>query len=249
MTEAAIDRDPAWIPMAAMRRIPFIAIALCALGTAGTTLAAQAPGSVAGSGMGGETQAPDERRDVVDGAVAGVLVGALAEQFGGRAVSVRLDQVEVLPSSIRDRIVSGTGRVSIGGDEDWIGFRFNTLYDTVLGSAAYPDIALGGIASGERLVPNDPMLIRQLDDTVVARLGEEFASQAVRLQLDSITTVEAGTRYLRINASGIADFGRDGTTPTQIEGLYDLRDRAWLRVNYELGPAPGGDGRVVFAGG
>lgn len=227
-----------------MRRIPYIVIALCFLGAASTALATQAPRPVAAA-----TQASDEHRDIIDGAVAGVLVGALTEQFGGRTVSVRLDKIDVLPSSIRDRTVSGTGRVRIGGDQDWVGFRFNTLYDTLLGSAAYPDITLGGIASGERQVPNDTVLIRQLDDTVARRLGKEFASQTVRLQLDDITTVEAGTRYLRINASGIADFGRDGTTPAQIEALYDLRDNAWLRVNYELGPAPGRDNRAVFAGG
>lgn len=235
--------------MIAMRRIPFVIVASCVLGAAGTTLASQLPAPAAAGKAAAATQASDERRDRIDAAVAGVLVGALTEQFGGRAVSVRLDKVDVLPSSIRDRIVSGTGRVSIDGDRDAIGFRFNTLYDTVLGSAAYPDIVLGGVASGERLVPNDTVLVRQLDDTVARRLGEEFASQAVRLQLDSITTVEAGTRYLRINASGIADFGPDGTTPAQIEGLYDLRDNTWLRVNYELGPAPGRDDRAVFAGG
>jgi len=187
--------------------------------------------------------------EAIDGAVAGVLVGTLGEQFGDRTVSIMLDKVSVQVSSIRDRIVSGEGRVKIGGDEDWIGFRFSTLYDTTVGSAAYPDITLGGIISGEREIPNDTALVRQLDDNVVGRLGKEFSSQAVRLQLDRITTVEAGKRYLRINASGIADFGRDGTSPAQIEALYDRQNNSWLRVNYELGPGAGMREVGVLAGG
>lgn len=192
---------------------------------------------------------PDKATDAIDGAVAGVLIATLTEQFNGRAVSLQLDKVEVKPSSIRDRLVTGEGRVRIGDDdEDLIGFRFSTLYDTLMGSAAYPDITLGGIARGEREIPNDTLLVRQLDDRVSERLGKEFSSQAVRLQLDRISTVEAGTRYLRINATGIADFGRDGTTPAQIEALYDRRDKAWLRVNYDLGPEVRDEG-VALAGG
>lgn len=192
---------------------------------------------------------PDKATDAIDGAVAGVLIATLTEQFNGRAVSLQLDKVEVKPSSIRDRLVTGEGRVRIGDDdEDSIGFRFSTLYDTLMGSAAYPDITLGGITRGEREIPNDTLLVRQLDDQVSERLGREFSSQAVRLQLDRISTVEAGTRYLRINATGIADFGRDGTTPAQIEALYDRRDKAWLRVNYDLGPEVRDSG-VALAGG
>jgi len=173
--------------------------------------------------------------DTINGAVAGVLISTLSEQFGGRAVSLTLDSVTVQPASLRDCVVSGAGRARIDGDPDWIGFRFSTLYDTTFGSAAPPDISLGGVTGDERNVPNDPALLRQLDDRVAERLDGEFSGQPVRLQLDRITTVEAGSRYLRIDASGIADFGPEGTTPTRIEALYDRRDGAWLRVNYELG--------------
>jgi len=72
---------------------------------------------------------------------------------------------------------------------------------------------------------------------VVAALDKEFQGQAVRLQLDRITTLEAGKRFLRIDASGIADFGREGSTPARVDALYDRSENAWLRVNYELGPA------------
>src|SRR5690606_1532111 len=127
----------------------------------------------------------------------------------------------------------------IGGDEEWIGFRFSTLYDTVFNSAAYPEITLGGVTSDERNMLNDPILVHQLDERVVEQLGQEFAEQTVRLQLDRISTVEAGSHYLRIDAAGIADFGPEGTSSARIEALYDLRERAWLRVDYELGPGVG----------
>jgi hypothetical protein len=233
-----------------MRRPLLLLLLLLAAGAvpaAATQL--QQPAARAGKPAGAaSTPSRGLDNETLNGAVAGVLVAALTEQFGGRAVSIMLDSVDVQASSIRDRLVSGTGRARIEGDEDWLGFRFSTLYDTTFNSAAYPDISLGGVASGERDVPNDTALVRELDDNVVARLGKEFANQQVRLQLDRITTVEAGKRYLRINASGIADFGPEGTSPARIEALYDRRGNAWLRVSYELGPGAEADASVADVG-
>lgn len=229
-----------------MRRLPLLLLILLlcpGVLLAATTQAsnpAQKPG-VAGPAVGGT--------EAINGAVAGVLIAALGEQFGGRPVSIMLDRVSVQPASIRDRAVTGEGRARIDGDEDWIGFRFSTLYDVTFNSAAYPDITLGGVTSGERDIPNDTVLVRELDNRVVERLGQEFSGQVVRLQLDRITTVEAGSRYLRINANGIADFGAEGTSPARIEALYDRRGKAWLRVNYELGPGAGLQTLGALAGG
>jgi hypothetical protein len=199
--------------------------------------------------LGSKPQSVSQGREALDSAVAAAVVGALSEQFSGRTVSIKMDKVDVQPSSIRDRIVNGEGRLQIGGDEDWIGFRFRTLYDTALGNASYPELTLGGISTTEREVPNDSLLVRQLDENVVGLLGKEFGHQAVRLQLDRITTVEAGKRYLRISATGIADFGREGTTPAQVEALYDRRDSTWLRVNYELGSTANRRDETAFADG
>src|SRR3546814_3868338 len=85
----------------------------------------------------------------MNGAVAGVLIAALTEQFGGRSVSIMLDKVSAHQASIRDSAVSGEGRARIGGEDEWIGFRFSTLYDTAFNSAAYPEITLGGVRSEE----------------------------------------------------------------------------------------------------
>ena len=98
------------------------------------------------------------------------------------------------------------------------------LYDTFQGNASYPELTIGGIANGEREIPNDSAMVRQLDDRVVELLGKEFGHQQVRLQLDRITTVEAGKRFLRISAHGIADFGREGNTSARVDAMYDRRD-------------------------
>jgi hypothetical protein len=230
-----------------MRRLPLFPLLILLLGPGMLPAATvKAPDPVPAPAAAGPAAGGTE---AINGAVAGVLIAALTEQFGGRSVSIMLDKVNVLPASIRDRTVSGEGRARIEGDEDWIGFRFNTLYDTTFNSAAYPDITIGGVTGGERDVPNDTALVRELDDRVVERLGQEFSGQVVRLQLDRISTVEAGSRYLRINASGIADFGAEGTSPAQIEGLYDRRGKTWLRVNYELGPGAGMQELGALAGG
>lgn len=173
-------------------------------------------------------------REMLDGVVAAALVGALSEQLGGRAVKIRLGQVDVRVSSLRDRIVSGQGELQIDGAPEWLGFRFSTLYDSLYESAGYPELSIGIAGPGGRAVPNDSGLIREAEERVIAQLAKEFGYQKVWLQLDRIATIESGQRYLRIDASGTADFGRDGAAPARIEGLYDREQKVWLRVAYVL---------------
>lgn len=173
-------------------------------------------------------------RETLDGIVAASLVGALSDQLGGRAVKIRLDRVDVQITSLRDRRVSGQGALQIENAEEWIGFRFVTLYDAVLESAGYPELRIGTVGADGRIIPNDAALIRELEDHVAGELDKEFGGQRVRLRLDRIDTIELGPRYDRIEAEGIADFGSDGTAPVEVEGLYDRRDRSWLRAAYTL---------------
>lgn len=184
----------------------------------------------------GQIKSRADGEEALKNAVAAIVVGALSEQFDKKDVSIKLDSIDVKISNLRDRIVSGEGQMQIEGDQDWVGFRYSTTYDTSMGIASYPSLTLGGVSIGEREIPNDSALVQQLDATLMTRIDKDFGGQPVRLQLDRITTVEAGKRFLRINASGIADFGRDGSTPAQVEALYDTREKSWLRVNYELGP-------------
>lgn len=175
--------------------------------------------------------------ETLDNAVAAVVVAALAEQLDTATIAVSIDSFEVAITSVRDRSVSGQGRMRIGDDADWIGFRYSTIYDTTFASAGYPRLTIGGVAVGERMVPNDAGLVRQLEDRVAVELDRQFGVPTARLQLDDISTVEGGRRLLRISAQGVADFGRNGSTPVRIEALYDQIADAWQRVNYELGVA------------
>jgi len=189
-------------------------------------------------------------RETLDGVVAASLVGALSEQLGDRPVKIKLKHVDVQVTSLRDRLVTGQGELQIDTAQDWIGFRFSTLYDAIFESAGYPELSIGTVGPGGRTLPNDSKLVRELDDRVVGMLGKEFGYQQVRLQLDRIDTIEAGTRYLRIDARGISDFGLDGTAPTRVEALYDRTANVWLRVAYVLEPAAAGTvGTPAFNGG
>jgi hypothetical protein len=176
-------------------------------------------------------------RQKIDEVIAAAVVSALSDELGGRQVEIRLDPLSVQTSSLRDRLVSGRGEMQIDGAADWVGFSFNALYDAVLESAGYPELRIGGVRGADRVLPNDARLIRELDDRVIALVGQEFGYQQVRMQLDQITTMEAGARYLRIDAQGLADFGLDGTAPTHVEALYDRTTETWLRVAYVLQPS------------
>ncbi|MFS8063344.1 MAG: hypothetical protein ACMG5Z_02035 [Luteimonas sp.] len=179
----------------------------------------------------------------IDNAIAGALINAISEQLGGRPVDMRLDAVDVQPVGTRDRTVSGTGGLRIGGDNDWVGFRFQVLYDGQLGSTDYPEVSIGGVAAGERDIPNDAQLVQQLEAKVIAALSKEFRQQSVWLQLDRIATVEGGSHYLGINADGIAHLGVDGSTDLMIEALYDRSSGTWLRLHYGLGDGVGDSSR------
>jgi hypothetical protein len=171
----------------------------------------------------------------LDNAVAAVVVAALSEQLGTPAIAVQLDSLDVAIASVRDRTVSGVGRLRVGDDPEWIGFRYSTVYDTTFQSAGYPRLTIGGVSAGEREVPNDATLVSQLEERVAVELDRQFGGTSARLQLSDISTVQGGRRLLRISAQGIADFGRNGHTPVRIEALYDQIADAWQRVNYELG--------------
>src|SRR3546814_1998712 len=92
-----------------------------------------------------------ERRQLSVALLAGVQTGALPV-----CGSIRLDKVSAQQASIRDSTFRVEGRALVGGEDEWIGFRFSTLYDTAFNSAGYPEITLGGVNGDERNMPNDP---------------------------------------------------------------------------------------------
>jgi len=172
----------------------------------------------------------------LEDAVAAIVVVALTEQLDSKQISVAINRYDASVATARERYISGSGTVQIKGDNDPLRFRYRTLYDVVAGTAAYPKISLAGVDSGaERSVPNDSALIGELDRRVAAALSKELGGARIWLQLDTIETYESGSRYVRINATGVADLGMEGTTPTRVEALYDRQKATWLRVNYQLG--------------
>ena len=187
----------------------------------------------------GKSRAPVESRmegaQAIDDATAAALIGAISGQFDERDVQIRLEHVDVEPAGLVQRNLSGTGRLQMGEGETWIPFRFKALYDTAQSTVGYPDLTLGSVAPG-RAAAIGSRMGRQLATEVDRRLKGEFASQPVRFDLASVQVVHAGSRYLRVAATGNADFGADGQTDTDVDALYDPRTGHWVRVAYHLGP-------------
>ncbi len=216
-------------------RLPLFA-AVCVLAWAAPSMAAaQSAPSRGLDPADAVLQTRDAQRDE---AVAAALGAALEQELGGRRVQMRLQPAKVGMASVRDRLVEGDGAVQIGDSEEWLGFRYRVLYDAVMGNTGYPELHIGGVGMEGRILPNDAGLVRELDERVLALVADEFGHQQARMQLDHIVTVETGSRFLRIDAEGLVDFGPQGTAPARVEGLYDRVSGDWLRVAYALEPVP-----------
>lgn len=201
---------------------------------------------LAGSGVAGTVAAqspplrPEQvntvtRNQDLDRTIAVALINAISAQLGGRAVDMRLDSVEIGPAKTRDREIRGTGGLRIDGGDAWAGFRFLLVYDSQRRVASYPEVSIAGVSTGERNIPNDASLVRQLEARVVAALSKQFRRQSISLRLDRIATVQSGSHYLRINADGLAYLGAEGSRDMTIEALYDRSSGKWLRLHYGLG--------------
>jgi hypothetical protein len=182
-------------------------------------------------------QARASDRPALEKAVAGVVVGALAARFDGRAVEARFGAIDDQPGDAGRRAISGEGEMRFVGDWAWIGFQFSTQYDVLLGQAAAPELVLG-VGAEARPVPNDVAVVQQLDDRLVQALRADLAFASIRLQLDRIEAVETGQNYLLIDAWGLADFGPDGSSKIRIAAFYDRRSGQWLQLHYDLGIEP-----------
>lgn len=178
-----------------------------------------------------------EGEQALDASVAAALIGAVAGQFDEDEVEVRLADVDVEDASLRDRQLIGRGELRLGNSGEWIPFGFEALYDTVESAVSYPRLTVGEGANAQP-VALDAKLAVALGNRAESDLEAEFAQQPVSLALEDVRSVPAGERYLRVEASGTADFGREGNAATQVEGLYDQHEGRWIRVSYELGEAP-----------
>lgn len=178
-------------------------------------------------------------RAEIEKAIAGSVVAALADRFGGQAVEAKFGAFDVRTVDGRQRSIRGEGGMRFAGEAGWIGFRFHSLYDTLLGQAGPPEVEIG-VGGDARAVPNDGVALRQLEDRMAALLQQETGVADVRMQLDRVETLEMAQHYLVMQAQGLADFGRDGSSDLRVRAIYDRRSGAWLQLDHVLG-APAAD--------
>lgn len=181
---------------------------------------------------------PDSRREgseALDSAVAAAVIGAATTEFASNKIAVKLDLIEVHPASLRDRSVTGEGRLRLGDDPEWISFTFDALYDTATTNVTYPRLHLSGSDMVSSVIDNDAPLAASLIAAANKRIRTEFADQPVGVKLERIIKHPSGSRYVQLEGFGTADFGGEGSADAQVAGLYDQRRKRWINVRYELG--------------
>lgn len=219
-------------PGPAFALLTAIVVAAGAMGA--QSVSADTPTTIHAQSLDNRPASRIEGDEAMDAAVAAAVIGAVSQQFGETQVAVKLDKVAVDPASLLDRTVSGDGRLQIGSDLEWVPFQFAALYDTVGTSVSYPQLKIGGDGSAQSVAGNSK-IAKGLATKVDAALRSEFPQQPVEMVMERVTTSAVGTRYLRVQGTGTADFGVEGTTAAQVEALYDHTNGRWLRVDYELG--------------
>jgi hypothetical protein len=219
-------------PAPAYALLTAIVIAVTAMGA--QNVSADTPTTIRAQSLDTRPASRMEGDEAMDAAVAAAVIGAVSQQFGDTEVAVKLDKVAVDAASPRDRTVSGDGRLQIGGDPEWIPFQFAALYDTVGTSVSFPQLKIGGGPEVQSLAGGSKIAMA-LAAQVDAALRSEFQGQPVDLVMERITSSAVGTRYLKVQGTGTADFGAEGATAAQVDALYDRSNGQWLRVSYELG--------------
>ena len=224
-----------------LHAIPLLAALVAAGGWAAGSNADERPGSgepapvevTAAATAGPETRG--EAAQALDGAVAASLIGAVTAHFGEHDVGVKLDRLALEPASIRDRTVTGQGRLRIGDREEWIPFRFQALYDTQTTQVVSPLLEVGPDRTDFEAVAGDSEIARALDARVSEALGSEFTAQPVEWSTDQVLVAPMGDSLLRVQARGTADFDVEGLTDARVDALYDRSSGQWINLEYELG--------------
>lgn len=168
-------------------------------------------------------------------AMAGAVIGTIASQFGETEVEIKLDALRSEQINLIDNSISGEGRIRLGESDTWIPLTFQGLYDTTTASVSAPQLQLGGKAvAAHALAPKAP-LGRELEAEVIQRLQSEFGNQPVDFALHNTDLQQLDAHRSRLFATGVTDFGDEGTVATAVEAVYDQRQGKWLQVAYTLG--------------
>lgn len=176
-----------------------------------------------------------EGEEALDGAVAGALIGAIASKFDERDVEIKLDRVAIEPASPRDRALDGEGLVRFGGEQEWIAFEFDAMYDTELAVVSSPQLRFGGGDDNGVEVADGSALARDLNTAISSALHEEFPQQPLHWKADRIESGAGKGRFVRVEASGLVDFAREGNALAKVEAIYDRSKGRWVQLDYELG--------------
>lgn len=224
-----------------LHAVPLLAALVVAGGwAAGSYADERAPSNDAGQfGVSAAATAGPEARaeaaQALDGAVAASLIGAVTAHFGEQDVGVKLDRLALEPASIRDRTVTGQGRVRIGDRGEWIPFRFQALYDTQTTQVVSPLLELGPDRTDFEPVGGDSDVALALGTRVAQALGAEFPAQPVKWNTDQVRVAAVGDSLVRVQARGTADFDAEGLTDARVDALYDRATGEWISLEYELG--------------
>ena len=169
-------------------------------------------------------------------ALAAALLADAQQSFSAiNSDALELGEVQLVQTDTARWAVSGEGALLQGKERpERIGFRFQAEFDAALASLGQPRLQLGGVEPGERYVPNDPAVIRSLEDALIETFSRDLGEVDARLRLDRIDSVEAGQRLLRVTAEGLADFGLSGTGGTTVDAVFDVAARQWLSLDYTL---------------
>lgn len=188
-----------------------------------------------------------EGDQALDGAIAGAVIGAIASRLGEPNVEIKLDRVAVEPASPRDRVLDGQGLVRFGGEQEWMAFEFDAMYDTERAVVSFPQLRFGGADDKTVAVTRESPIAADLDRSLAEALGEEFPQQSVRWLPDRVEASEGKGRFVRIEADGLVDFAREGRALATVEALYDRREGRWVQLDYELGQSVPRDGDGIAA--
>lgn len=176
-----------------------------------------------------------EAEEALDGAIAGAVIGAIASTFDERNVEIKLDRVAMEPASPRDRALDGEGLVRFGGEQEWIAFEFDAMYDTERAVVSFPQLRFGGGEDNGVQVAEGSVLARDLNTAISSALHEEFPQQPVHWQADRIESGAGKGRYVRVEATGLVDFAREGNALATVQAIYDRSKGRWVQLDYELG--------------
>lgn len=201
----------------------------------GESAPAQQPTHVIAEPVGPAAQSRIEAEQAMDAAVAAALIGAIGEQFGERRIDVKLQRLDSEHVNLIDSRLTGVGELRLGPDSDWIPVQFAALYDSVGEVVSQPRLTIGRDDTPAQTLQHDSALARSLNSEVQRRMNGEFEQQRVSLMLDGVTVRPLDARFSRLQATGMAGFGNEGTAQAAIQAVYDNQSQEWVQVNYELG--------------